>query len=139
MVTIVELLKKEQSIIKELDVARAEAIEEKLKSEQDEATLWVTTNFKDKGFTNDKMRSAYVTQQKQLLYPNFYEQKRAKVNNLENQLKFIKQVISVMIQFEIKEIDGLDFEEEKAEEKEKGKEEERAKNTDEVSGTQDIV
>lgn len=105
MVHITELLQEQDKKIQELNKLRLKAVDEKKQKEENEADLWITTNFKEKGLTNEKMRQAYVVNQMALLYPNFYDQTKVKITNLEYEIKCLRQVISVMIEFGVEEIE----------------------------------
>lgn len=116
MVHITELLQEQDKKIQELNKLRLKAVDEKKQKEENEADLWVTTNFKEKGLTNEKMRQAYVVNQMALLYPNFYNQTKAKITNLEHEIRCLRQVIDVMINFGVEEIE---FPKKKEEDKDK--------------------
>ena len=105
MVSIYDLLKDEKDKVAELSKLRLEAIDEKQKQENNEAHLWMNTPFKEKGLTNEKTRKAYVIQQMGLLYPSFYETKKASIANLEDEIKWIRETIDTMKHLGVTEID----------------------------------
>lgn len=103
MTSIYDLLKDENNKILEANSLRTELVEEKRMRNLDEANVWTTTDFKEKGATNDKMRTAIV-QQEMNKFPNTYSQKKAKLENLENEIKGIRDMINVMKTFGVDEI-----------------------------------
>lgn len=105
METIFDLLRKEKKIIDKMNSLRKNIVKEKKDRDANESELWIHTDFKAKGLTNEKTRAAYVTNQMGLLYPSFYETHKASLANLESELKWIRQLIDVMKEFGIQEID----------------------------------
>lgn len=104
MATIFDLLKEEEKKIKKANKIRVGLAELKRLRELDEADIWLSTDFKALGATNDKLRSAIVTQ-KLNQFPNTYEQKKAKLIALENEVKYIRDVIDAMKEFGVDEIE----------------------------------
>ena len=116
MITLRELLKDAKEKSEQANKLRIAVAKEKAKEEVNESELWVTTPFKEKGLTNDKMRNAYVKQQMNLLYPSFYLQKKAELDNITSDLKWIYEMINVMKLFGVFE---LELDEKKATEENK--------------------
>lgn len=115
MVSIYELLKQEKEKTKKLNELRENLVEEKRLRDLDEANLWVNTDFKAQGATNDKQRTAYV--QKQMsMFPNTYASKKAEFDSLGQEIKLIRETISVMQTFGV---DHIEFEK-KDQDKESG-------------------
>lgn len=104
MVNIFELLTEEKEKIEEIGKLKISLVEQKRLRELDEADIWLTTDFKGLGATNDKMRTAIVTKRLNE-FPNTYEQKRAKISVLESEVKLIRDIIMVMKEFGVDEID----------------------------------
>lgn len=106
MVTIWNLLEQEKEKIKEMNELRLKIVEEKRMRDLDEANAWVTTDFKSKGATTDKLRGAVV---KQIMneFPNVYAQNKAKFEKLEAEVKLIREYIKVMTTFEVEEISDI--------------------------------
>lgn len=119
MITLKSLLKDIKEKNKEIGKLKEELVSAKAQDEENEASLWINTPFKEKGLTNDNMRKAYVRQQMGLLYPSFYASKKAKLNNLEAEVKWDYEMINVMKLFGVFEID---LEEKQEEEKDKSSE-----------------
>lgn len=105
MVSIFELLLQERDKIEELKKLREDAIKEKLKEEQNEAELWLSTPFKEKGLTNDDMRRSYIKQQMILLYPSFYKSKQAQIATLKEEIAWIRETIRVLESNEMVDFD----------------------------------
>lgn len=116
MVTLKSLIKEAKEKTEQANKLRLEIIKEKEKDEQNEASLWIHTPFKEKGLTNDKMRNAYVKQQMGLMYPSFYATKKAELTNIEADLKWIYNLIDIMYYYDVDEID-LEEQDKKEEEK----------------------
>lgn len=106
MVTIFELLKQEEDKVKEISELRLKVVEEERLRELDEGNAW-TMDFKAIGATSDKMRSAAVKRTMNH-FPNIAAQKKAELLNKELELKSIRNKISVMKEFGIKEFDFSD-------------------------------
>lgn len=104
MTTIYDLLKDEKNKVKKLNNLRDELVEEKRLRDLDEADCWVNTDFKAKGLTNDKQRNAYVKKHMSTM-PNTYSLKKAAFESLEQEIKWIRETISVMQKFGVEEID----------------------------------
>lgn len=111
MVSIFELLKEEKEKIEEVSKLKIGLIEQKRLRDLDEADVWLTTDFKGLGATNDKMRTAIVTK-KLNEFPNTYEQKRVKISNIEAEIRLIREMIGIMKEFGV---DNIDLEEDKDE------------------------
>lgn len=105
MIKLEDLLRDAQIKTEKMNKLRTEIVKEKINEEENEAQLWLTTPFKEKGLTNEKMRNAYVKQQMGLLYPSFYLQKKAELSNLEADLKWIYETLHIMKLFGVTEID----------------------------------
>lgn len=118
MVHIFDLLKEEKEKTEELNTLRTNLVESKRLRDLDEANCWVNTDFKAKKLTNDKQRNAYVKKQMSTM-PNTYAQSKAEFESLEQEIKWIREVISVMQRFGVDEIDFTDKEEEEEKDKEK--------------------
>ena len=103
MVSIYELLAEEEEKVKELNSLRTELVEEYRLRELDEANAW-KMDFKSIGATTDKLRSKAV-QRKMNQFPNIYAQKKAQFDNIETELKSIRNKIKVMLAFEVQEIE----------------------------------
>ena len=114
MVNIFELLTEEKEKVKELNKLKVGLVEQKRLRELDEADIWLTTDFKALGATNDKMRTAIVTKRLNE-FPNTYEQKRAKISTIEAEIRLIREIIGVMREFGVDEIDLEEKEEDKDE------------------------
>lgn len=104
MTTIYDLLKDEKNKVKKLNNLRDELVEEKRLRDLDEADCWVSTDFKAKGLTNEKQRNAYVKKHMSTM-PNTYASKKATFESLEQEIKWIRETISVMQKFGVEEID----------------------------------
>lgn len=104
MVNIFELLTQEKEKIEESNKLKTSLVEQKRLRDLDEADIWLKTDFKSLGATNDKMRTAIVTQRMNE-FPNTYEQKKTKISTLEAEIKLIRDIIDVMKKFGVDEID----------------------------------
>lgn len=104
MVTIFELLREQKAKIERLNSLREEVAKEKRLRDLDESKIWVSTDFKAEGMTNDKMRAAYV-KKKMSMFPNEYAKKKNEFDSLSEEIRFISDVISCMKTFEVKEVD----------------------------------
>ena len=104
MVSIYDLLKEEKKKVEEVNKMKISVVELKRLRDLDEADIWLSTDFKALGATNDKLRSAVVTKTMSQ-FPNTYEQKKAKISVIENEIKYIREVIGVMKEFGVDEID----------------------------------
>ncbi len=122
MITIKSLLKDLKEKTDKANELRIAIVKEKEQTEQNEAELWITTPFKEKGLTNDKMRNAYVKQQMGLLYPSFYASKKAELAGIEAEIKWIYEMISTMKLFGVFEIELEETEEKPKPEKEEDSE-----------------
>lgn len=98
MTTIYEILNLEEEKVKELNELRVELVEEKRLRDLDEAKLYFTLDFKALGATTDKLRNAAV-KQKLNDFPSSYSQKKARFENIEEELKNLRNVIRVMLEF----------------------------------------
>lgn len=103
MVNIYDLLKQEKELVEKSQKLRTELVEEYRLRKLDEGNAW-NMDFKAIGATTDKLRAAAV-QRVMNQHPNIYAQKKAKFDNIEKEIKFIREAISVMKQFEVEEID----------------------------------
>lgn len=101
---IFQLLKQEEEMVKKANEMRIKLVEEKRLRTLDEANAWVMTDFKAVGATSDKLRAA-VVKQKMNTMPNVYAQKKAKFENLEQEIKLIRETINVMREFGVEEIE----------------------------------
>ena len=110
---IFQLLKQEEEMISQANEMRIKLVEEKRLRELDEANAWVMTDFKSLGATSDKLRSA-VVKQKMNTMPNVYAQKKAKFENLEQEIRLIRDIINVMREFGVEEIEFKEDQDENA-------------------------
>ena len=122
MITIKSLLKDLKEKTDQANKLRIAIVKEKETEEKNEAELWITTPFKEKGLTNDKMRNAYVKQQMGLLYPSFYASKKAELANIEAEIKWIYEMINTMRLFGVFEIEFEETEEKSESSKEENSE-----------------
>lgn len=106
MVTIFELLKQEEDKVKEISELKLKVVEEERLRELDEGIAW-KMDFKSIGATSEKLRAAAV-KRKLNQFPNIAAQKKAELSNKELELKSIRNKISVMKEFGIKEFDFSD-------------------------------
>lgn len=104
MPSIFDLIKKCENKMSELNELKTEIIEEKRMRQLDEANIWLSTDFKSMGATNDKMRNA-VVQQKMNQFPNTYAQKKIHLEKLEDDIKLICKTIDVMKTFKVEDVD----------------------------------
>lgn len=106
MVSIYDLLKEEKELIEEIRKVSKKVVLEEDVRKQHEANLWLTTDFKKNGATNDKQRNAVVTSLMGQEFPPFTL--KAKLNYLNLRLKFVKHCVDVMRDLGVSE---LEFEE----------------------------
>lgn len=104
MVSIFELIKDEKEKIEKINKLRSEVVEEKMLLEKNKASLYFSIDFKAKGATTDKLRDAAVKQALSGI-PNQYEEKKVELDSLMEELKFLRQTIEVMKNFNVEEID----------------------------------
>lgn len=112
MVSIYDLLKEEKKKVSKLNELREHLVEEKRLRELDEDNIWVSTEFKKLGYTNDKLRAAYVRKQMNMM-PNIYISIKNEFDSLKQEIDFIKETIDVMKSFGV---DNIDLEEKDHEE-----------------------
>jgi len=105
MVSIINLLIWEKDLIEKLEEISIKIAEDTYARKKVEADLWCTLPFKELGATNDKMRAQVVLNRMQQTFPTPSGTDKAKMTALENKLKFVRQVISVMESFGVNEID----------------------------------
>lgn len=114
MVSIFNLLIREKNLIEELEEISIRIAEDSYARKKEEANLWCTLRFKELGATSDKMRGHVVSNRMQQIFPTPSGTDKARMTALENRLKFVRQVISVMESLGVTEID---LEEEKDQDK----------------------
>ena len=107
MVTVCDLLKKEKKLIVEKDKLKRVVSEEKRLRDLDEASIWLSTDFKSLGMTNDKMRNAFVTKE-MTKFPNKYLDAKNKLSNIDEELIFVRNCVATMRQFNIEEFNDKD-------------------------------
>lgn len=104
MPTIYDLLKEEKEKVKKANELRVALVEEKRLRDLDESSLWFSIDFKSIGATSEKIKSAAVKQRLNE-FPNTYGSKKAELDGLESDIKFIRETISVMKEFGVDIID----------------------------------
>ena len=102
MTTIFELLDTLDEKVKEANELGKKLVEELEEREKTEADIWLKTDFKSVGATNDQLRKAYVTNAMSQ-FPNFYGTKKAELEGLEREISSLKKRISVMESLGIQE------------------------------------
>lgn len=106
MVSVCDLLKEENELIEEIKKVSKKVILEEDARDQHEANLWITTDFKKSGATNDKQRKAVITSLMGQEFPPFTL--KAKLNYLNLRLKFVRHCVDAMRDLGVSE---LEFEE----------------------------
>lgn len=89
-----ELLKQKEDILKKISVAENEVTKSKYDLKKEETRLWTDTPFKEKGYTNNDSRRAFV--QRHLVdYKLDYEQKCNCLRSLRRDLDLCNDKIKL--------------------------------------------
>lgn len=107
MVSIFDLLKEEKEKTEELNKLRIELVEKERLRKLDEANAWANIDFKNIGATTDKLRNAAVSRHMNQ-FPNIFAQKKAEFDNLNQEIKWIRETIGIMREFGV---DSIEFSE----------------------------
>lgn len=103
MISIYDLLKKEEELVEEIRKVNKKVILEEDARDQHEAHLWLTTDFGKRGASNDKQRKAVIVSLMGQEFPPFTL--KAKLNYLNLRLKFVKHCIDVMRDLGVSELE----------------------------------
>ena len=107
MVSIYDLLKEEEELGEEIGKVNKKIILEEDAREQFESNLWLRTDFKKYGASNDKQRKAVITSLMGQEFPPLTD--KARLNQLTNRLRFVRHCIDVMRDLGV---DNIEFEKE---------------------------